>query len=525
MIKKFLITTLLIIFSFNISFLNNTNASNFVIYEDDKKMSTELNKEDIFKYISVMILKDIPESYKYIKLNYTDIKPIDKSYSYVQKLVYVNAIPNKNVKLNLKTKLNAYHFFSIIKYVTWFDFITEKNIDILKSRNVKYSDLAILEEVFAQDKENSIEESDEITLSDIFASEEEKNKFMIYMDIYNTLLTDYYNKSDLKQTDLIYSSITWLANWSKDKFTTFFPPTESKDFEESLSWEFEWIWSYVDMEKPWVLKIISPISWSPAEKAWLKWWDIIKKVNWEEITDKMTVNDAVNLIKWPAWSKVILTILRDENEITIEVVRAKIVVKDVEYKNLNNWFFYIQMRMFWDNVFTQFENSIDELKKSQVKKLIIDLRNNPWGYLEQVTEILSLFIPKWEKTAVIKYRDYDQNYYSSWFDKINLNDYEVYILLNSWTASASEIMAWTLKDYFPNIKLIWEKTYWKWSVQTIRSYYDWSSFKYTIAKWFTWKNQIWIDWVWISPDEEVVLDAEKFKNWIDNQLDYILKKY
>ena len=90
---------------------------------------------------------------------------------------------------------------------------------------------------------------------------------------------------------------------------------------------------------------------------------------------------------------------------------------------------------------------------------------------------------------------------------------------NSGTASASEIMIWTLKDYFPKIVSIGENTYWKWSVQTMKQYDDGSSFKYTIAKWFTWKTETWIDWVWFKADIELEYDLEAYKlDWVDNQL-------
>jgi carboxyl-terminal processing protease len=179
--------------------------------------------------------------------------------------------------------------------------------------------------------------------------------------------------------------------------------------------------------------------------------------------------------------------------------------------------------MFWDKVFYQTSSAIDELKKhDKIKKIIIDLRNNPGWYLDQAVNILSLFIPKSNPVAVVKYKNWDLVYDSYWYDKIDLWKYEVYILANSWTASASEILIWSLKDYFPNIKIIWENTYWKWSVQTIKYYNDGSSLKYTVAKWYTWKTNTWIDWVWISPDIKVDLDIEKFKSWIDTQLNYIL---
>ena len=133
--------------------------------------------------------------------------------------------------------------------------------------------------------------------------------------------------------------------------------------------------------------------------------------------------------------------------------------------------------------------------------------------------MLGYVVPEWEKTAIVKYNWWNNTFYSKWLNIVDLNKYEVIILQNSGTASASEIMIWTLKDYFPKIVSIGENTYWKWSVQTMKQYDDGSSFKYTIAKWFTWKTETWIDWVWFKADIELEYDLEAYKlDWVDNQL-------
>lgn len=511
MIKKIIFILILNICLFlNISFANNN------IFEINIKVNkeTELERKVIFKYLSQKILNNIPKSYKYINLNFTDLKKDDESYEHIQKIVRSDLIENKKIKLNLKSKLNSYYFYSLLEKQTWYDFVNAKNYEKLKSKNVTDADLIFV---------NSILENIKGTNKSLLNIFENYEKFKIFEDVYNTIISDHYDKDKINKNDLIYSSISWLAEWSWDKFTTYFPPVESNNFEENLSWEFEWIWAYIDMENHWEVKIISPIVWSPSERAWIKWWDIIKKVNWTEITKTMTLKQVVNMIKWPAWTKVILEIQRWREKLIFEVIREKIVLNDVEYKIIDWNYFYIQIKMFWDKVFDQILSSINELKKhSNINNIIIDLRNNSWWYLDKVVNILSLFIQKWEPVVVVKYKDNTFVYNSYWYNKLNLWDYKIYILVNSWTASASEILAWSLKDYFPDIKIIWENTYWKWSVQTLKYYIDWSSLKYTIAKWYTWKNIIWIDWVWISPDIKVDLDIEKFKSWIDTQLNFIL---
>jgi len=417
-------------------------------------------------------------------------------------------------------------FFQIIDNLLWSKYVNENNINSLKLRNVNLSDLIVIDNFIINLEKNDTFVDFQNNFINSFNNIEEQTKVKVFLDVYSTLLNEHYDSLKMDKNKILYWAIEWLTKWSEDKFTTFFPPSESKNFDESLSGEFEWIWAYVEMESPGILKIISPIAWSPAEWVGLKSWDIILKIDGNEITRTININQAVSLIKWPAWTKVKLIIFRDNKELEIEITRAKVTLKDVEYKIINDKFFYIQTRMFWDKVFEEFSASIDELKKhSKIKKIIIDLRNNPGWYLEQAVNILSLFIEKWKTTAFVKYKNWDLSYPSYGYNKIDLNEYEVYILSNPWTASASEIMIWTLKDYYPKIKIIWEKTYWKWSVQTIKSYYDWSSLKYTIAKWYTWLTQTWIDKIWINPDIEIKLDEEKFKTWWDNQLEYILKNY
>lgn len=492
---------------------------------NDKKLNKEPSRGIIFEYISDSLLADIPESYEYIQLYYTDVKKTQKQYKYLQKIVYTWALPNKKVKVNLTSKMNAYQFFEVVKYITGYDFIDIDNKKILQQRNVKVSDLLMVKEVM----ENGIydeEDNDKLEYYlDVLSTPEEEGKMKIFFDVYYTLLTEYYDHENIDGNDLLYSGIEWLTQGIGDQFSVYFPPTESKNFEEGLSGEFEWIGAYVEMEKPGILKIITPIVGTPSEKSWLKWGDIILKVDGWEIQKNTTINDAVAKIKWPAGSSVTLTIWRAGETFEITVFREKIIIKDVEYKMLPNGFFYIQVKNFWDTVFQEFKKSLDELAISSTKKVIIDLRNNPWGYLEEVTEMLSLFVPKGEKTAVIQYKDFDYNYYSAGYESLNLDDYQVYILINSWTASASEIMAGTLKDYFPNIILIWETTYGKWSVQTMKGYYDGSMLKYTIAKWATGKTQKQIDKIGISPDKEIILDTEGFAKGIDNQLQYIFNTY
>ena len=138
----------------------------------------------------------------------------------------------------------------------------------------------------------------------------------------------------------------------------------------------------------------------------------------------------------------------------------------------------------------------------------------------EVSKMLWYFLEEWETTAVIKYSNNTKKLYSKWYDLVDFSKYKIVLLQNSGTASASEIMIGTIKDYYPETEIIWEKSYWKWSVQTLKNYSDGSTIKYTIAKWFTWLTETGIDGVWITPTVELEFDIDAYKkNKTDNQLE------
>ena len=489
------------------------NTTSISITTSGKNVSEEkITRTDIFNFYAWYYEKQIPESYKYINVNFTDV--IKGSYleGSIQKLIYLDLIENPKRELKKDTELNAWGFFRLSEKVLWIKINDSETEKELLWRNTTENDISRVK-LFIWNKDIIIETKS--------SNREIKQKLAILKDVYNTLLKGHYNKDSFDEWKIIDSAISWITKWTEDKHTVYFPPVESESFHDSLSGDYEGIWSYVDMEKPWAVRIVSPIPWSPSEKAWLKWWDLIIKVDWKEITENNSLKEVITWIKWPAWSLVILTIDRKWKIFDIEVTRERIVITDIETNILNTTTYYLQIKSFWEHVSWDFKESMEELSKNwNINKVIIDLRNN-WGwYLTEVTEMLSYFIEEWEKTAIVKYHDSEKSFSSRWYNLVDFSKYKIVILQNSWTASASEILIWTLKDYYPDITLIWENTYGKWSVQVMKSYVDWSLLKYTIAKWFTWLTKTWIDWVWIKPTIELEFDLENYKkNWYDNQLD------
>ncbi len=463
---------------------------------------------DVFKFFSKFFESETPESYKYIKLNFKWVVKNSSLEKSLQILVYNDKIDNLPIYLDWEKTINAYSFYKLANLILETD-ISNVNKDYLLSRKASSNDLNLVKKTYILLKKK---------IEDDKKSVVEKNN--LFNNVYETIINSHYDKKNIKEWDLVYSAIEWLAKWTWDKHTVFFPPTKNEIFKQGLTWDYEWIWAYVELKEPWKFIIVSPMPGSPAEKAGLKWWDMVIKVWDNEITKENPSEEIISWIKGKAWTTVKMTILRWTKEIEFSVKREKIHIWNMDFELVSNWVYHIKIKNFWTKASEEFEEVLKKIDSEiWIRKIIIDLRNN-WGwYLDEVTEMLSYLVEKWEKTAVIKYLWDEKVYKSLWLNYLDLNKYEVVILQNSWTASASEIMIWTLKDYFPKITILWENSYGKGSVQTIKSYSDWSSFKYTIAKWFTWKTQTGIDGVGIKPDIILELDQEKLNNkGIDNQL-------
>ena len=500
---------------FSLLFIWNTSAEiNSNTIPVTISIQNELTREESFIRLAQIYKNNIPDSYKYIQLNFKDISTDSELESALQVLVYTGIIKNASAQIYEDKPMNAYVFYKIAEKITGTPLLSKTDLLETKSRNTTLSDHSKLEKTIAWDT----------SILDAYSSDTTtiQQKKKILLDVYTTLKKSHIDKDSITSEELLDSAIEWVAQWTNDIHTVYFPPVKSQSFIESLDGEYEWIGAYVDMRTPGVFEIISPISGSPAQKAGLKWWDIITHVWWKKVTSENSLEEVVSWVKWPAGTDIILTVQRWEDTPTFEVTvtREKIIIKEVVHERLNSRTYYIEIRSFGQHVSSEFVEALEAVKKEQrVQRIIIDLRNNGWGYLEQVADMLSYMIPEGEPTAVVKYLKWEKIYTSTGKQVIDFNDYEIILIANSWTASASEIMIGTIQDYFPKAKVIWENTYGKGSVQTIRSYTDGSFLKYTIAKWFTGKTQTGIDGVWIAPDKEVLFDLELYQaDGIDNQL-------
>lgn len=513
MIKNYIAKLLLVLFISTPLIASQVMAQEIQINVTSTPVNIQqnsINRDDVFNYYADFFRENTLESYKYITLNYSDVPFGSKLYDSLQVLVFFGLLENKSAKIYPNKDISAYEFYALSEKILGIEILQKNDYTELSKRNADINDMIYVTKKFERELE---------TLKNISGDWELETKKLIFEDVFNTLSTQHYDKDKNSKADLLDDAIIWLTKGTDDKHTTYFPPVETQDFKENLNGEFEWIWAYVEMQEPWIFKIISPIKGSPAYKAGLKWGDRVTHVDGKEVTKNNSSNEVVSWIKWEKGSQVLLTILRDGKTFDVEVIRDQIIIKDLEYELIDSNTFYINIKNFGQKVSKEYIAALQDLKTHKnVTKVIIDVRNN-WGwYLDQVAEMLSYMVPKDEPTAIIRYLNWDRILSSDWYSIVDFNDYKIVVLQNSGTASASEILAGTIKDYYPDSVSIGEQSYGKGSVQQIKEYKDGSLLKYTVARWYTGWEERWIDGIWLTPDILLELDMDQYKEFdIDNQ--------
>ncbi|MBB1565275.1 S41 family peptidase [Candidatus Gracilibacteria bacterium] len=342
-----------------------------------------------------------------------------------------------------------------------------------------------------------------------------------YFSVYDKIKDNYYDFGDVKKEDLVEKSIVGLVSGLNDPYTEYFNPNENKNFMSSLSGDFEGIGAVLEKVDLGV-KITSVVENSPAETAGIKPGDIVTDVNGTNIA-KMSTTEVIALIKGPAGKEVNLVLKRGDETIEKQLFTKAIVIPSIAGKEIDDDIGYIGVATFGDKTGTEFKKELEKLKNK--KGIIIDLRDNGGGYLEIAVNMLENFIKRGDVIAYTKYKDGKKDtYYSRSLG--DLYNGKIVVLMNGFSASASEIFAGVMKDYQKAI-LVGEKTYGKGSVQQPIELKDGSMIKITIAKWFTPKDKN-IDKEGIEPDVEVKLTKEDVEKKYDRQLEEakkILKSY
>lgn len=341
--------------------------------------------------------------------------------------------------------------------------------------------------------------------------------FSLFWETYHALQEKFVDKEKIDNQKIIYGAISGMVNSLNDPYTVFFPPDESKRFEEDVKGIFEGVGMEVGIKNK-QLQVISPLESSPAQRAGLRAGDKIIKIN-DTVTAELSIEEAVSLIRGPKGTEVILTIMRDgwEKPQEIKIIREVIQIPTIKWELKEDNIAYIKLYQFSELAGVDFRKVATEILRSPVEKIVLDLRNNPGGYLEIAQEIAGWFI---ERGQVVVIEDFggkqeQQKYLSS--GPARFSKYPMVVLTNGGSASASEILAGALRDN-RGIMLIGEKTFGKGSVQELENLSSGSSLKVTVAKWLTPKGEL-INEKGFEPDIKMEMTEEDFSKDRDPQLD------
>ena len=343
--------------------------------------------------------------------------------------------------------------------------------------------------------------------------------FTPFWEVWNIVHTQYVEQP-VDDVKLMQGAIRGMLDALGDDHTTYMDPEQYADETRFMQGEYEGIGAYVDLDGEY-LTIVSPLAGSPAELAGLRSGDKIIAIDGEDMTG-IPPEEVRLKVLGPDGSKVTLTVRREEELEPLEFVitRAQITIHSAEGKMLADGIAYVDINTFGDKTTEELRTTLEHLLAQNPKGLVIDLRNNPGGYLVTAIEVSSEFIDN----GVIMYEQYGDGRREQYEALGNgqATDIPIVVLINEGSASASEILAGALQDY-ERATLVGEKSYGKGSVQTHQPLSNnQGAARVTIAKWLTPKERA-IDQVGLQPDVYVEMAPEDFVSDQDPQLDVALE--
>lgn len=328
-----------------------------------------------------------------------------------------------------------------------------------------------------------------------------------FISVYHNIIDTYYE--DLDEQKLVDAAINGMLSSLDDPYSTYMDEENSDAFSESVDGSYTGIGITLLLNDDGEFVVLDVLEDSPAEKEDIQVGDIVVEIDGESL-EGLSMGEVTSKIKDNS-NSVRLTLRRGEEELNKKIIPDTVdlvsVTSDVYALNNGNAG-YIAINNFAANTYKQFKKELKKIEKKNIKSLIIDVRSNPGGHVQQTRDILELFIEKGKVLYQVQFKD----------DITKIKDetkssrnYPIVVLVNSSSASAAEILAAGFQDSYKNTTIVGEVTYGKGTVQTAYTLSDGTSIKYTTEKWLTPKGK-WIDGEGITPDKNVSLTSDFWNN-------------
>lgn len=342
--------------------------------------------------------------------------------------------------------------------------------------------------------------------------------FAQFWKVWNDIKANYV-KQPVNEVDMFYGAVRGMITALGDPYSDFYDPEMAADFAEELSGSFSGIGVEIGRRNGSII-VMTPLSDSPGEQAGLKPGDAILAIDQQETTD-MALDEAVSLIRGEEGTVVNLIVLSkgDHEPRNVAVTRRKIEHTGLRWE-YRDGYAYLKMSSFDEETDELLNKFIKEAEtRGDIGGIVLDLRNNPGGFLDMAIEASSEWV---EDGVIVRERDHDGTerlHHAR--GRARLAGIKTVILVNEGSASASEILAGALQDYGV-ATIVGKTTFGKGSVQKYEGLDDGSSFRLTVARWYTPKERA-IDEVGITPDIEVDLTEDDFNAERDPQLDAAIR--
>lgn len=344
--------------------------------------------------------------------------------------------------------------------------------------------------------------------------------FALFWEAVDLIKQRYVHADDVSDKDFLYGAIKGVISALDDPYSSFLSPDESKRFEQNLAGSFGGIGAEIGIRGNQLI-VVAPLKGNPAEKVGLKSGDRILEID-GLATNGLTIEEAVSNIRGMPGTVVKLLIFRDGWDETkeIPITRAIVEIPTVEWIMRDNSIGYFQIYNFNGNMPLAFDHAVLEAIFSGMNGMIIDLRNNPGGFLDAAVYLEGWFLKRGDIAVIERFANGEQRPLLANGNEA-LSEIPVVVLVNGGTASASEILAGALRD-LRGAKLVGEKTYGKGSVQEVDTLSDGSTVKVSIAAWLTPAGHE-IDKVGLTPDIEIELTDDDIEADRDPQFQKALE--